>query len=114
MTLVDWIIVGIYGVSTLALGSYFGRRQKSTSEYFTGSGSMSPLLIGVSLFATLLSTISYLAIPGEVSGKGPIYMSNYLAYPFVFLVIGFVVLPVYMKTRVTSAYELLETKLGRW
>ncbi len=73
---------------------------------------MHPLLIGVSLFATLLSTISYLAIPGEISGKGPIYLTNSIAYPFVFLVVGFVVLPVYMRNRVTSAYELLEQRLG--
>lgn len=112
MTFVDWIIVGIYAISTLWLGHYFGRRQSSTKEYFIGSGSMHPLLIGVSLFATLLSTISYLAIPGETSGKGPIYLTNYIAYPFVFLVVGFVVLPVYMRNRVTSAYELLEERLG--
>ncbi|MEJ6601550.1 MAG: sodium/solute symporter [Opitutaceae bacterium] len=112
MTIIDWIIVGIYAISTLWLGSYFGRRQTSTKEYFIGSGSMHPMLIGVSLFATLLSTISYLAIPGEISGKGPIYLTNYIAYPFVFLVLGFVILPVYMRNRVTSAYELLEQRLG--
>lgn len=112
MTIVDWIIVGIYAISTLWLGGYIGRRQSSTKEYFIGSGSMHPLLIGVSLFATLLSTISYLAIPGEISGKGPIYLTNYIAYPFVFLVLGFVILPVYMRNRVTSAYELLEQRLG--
>ncbi|MEX2579703.1 MAG: sodium/solute symporter [Verrucomicrobiales bacterium] len=112
MTFVDWIIVCLYAVSTLVLGWYFGRKQKDTSEYFVGSGSMNPILIGVSLFATLLSTITYLALPGETLGKGPIYLSNYIAYPFVFLVIGFVILPVYMKLRVTSAYELLEERLG--
>jgi SSS family solute:Na+ symporter len=112
MAAVDWIILALYALSTIALGWYFGRKQEDTSEYFVGSGAMNPLLIGVSLFATLLSTISYLAIPGEIAGKGPGIMWNYLTYPFVFLVIGFVILPVYMRQRVTSAYELLEEKLG--
>lgn len=112
MAVIDWIIVGIYAISTIALGSYFSRGTSSSSDYFIGSGAMNPVLIGVSLFATLLSTITYLAIPGEVSGKGPVYLSNYLAYPFVFLVLGFVVLPVYMRQRVTSAYALLEERLG--
>ena len=40
------------------------------------------------------------------------YLTNYIAYPFVFMVLGFVILPVYMRQRVTSAYELLERKLG--
>lgn len=112
MTLIDWIILGLYASSTIGLGWWMSRGQKNTSEYFVGSGRMNSLLIGVSLFATLLSTITYLAIPGEVLGKGPVYLSNYISYPFVFLVMGFWILPVYMRRRVTSAYELLETRLG--
>ena len=109
---IDWFIVLIYATSTIVLGWYFGRRQNSTKEYFVGSGKMNPLLVGVSLFATLLSTISYLAIPGETLAKGPVYLANLLVYPLVFLVIGYVILPVYMRQRVTSAYELLEDRLG--
>lgn len=109
---IDWAIIVGYACSTLFLGWWFARRQKSAKEYFVGSGNMNPLLIGVSLFATLLSTISYMSMPGESLGKGPVYMSNYLAYPFIFLVVGFVLLPVYMRQKVTSAYELLENKLG--
>ena len=112
LTWIDWVIVAIYCSSTLALGWYFSRRQNDTQEYFTGSGSMNSVLVGVSLFATLLSTISYLSMPGEVLGKGPVYMTNLLALPFVFVVVGYVLLPVYMRYRVTSAYELLETRLG--
>lgn len=109
---IDWIIIAIYALSTLFLGWWFSRKQKNTSEYFVGSGHMNPLLIGVSLFATLLSTISYMGFPGEALGKGPVYMTTMLAYPIIFLVIGYGLLPIYMKLKVTSAYELLEKKLG--
>ena len=112
MAIIDWLIVALYAASTLALGWYFGRGQTDTKEYFVGSGRMNPILIGVSLFATLLSSITYLAIPEEVVGKGPAYLSSYIAYPFVFLVVGFLILPVYMRQRVSSAYELLEERLG--
>ncbi|MEO1997157.1 MAG: sodium/solute symporter [Planctomycetaceae bacterium] len=81
-------------------------------EYFTGSGAMNPLLIGVSLFATLLSTISYLSMPGESLGKGPVGMVGILALPLIYVAVGYWLLPIYMKQRVTSAYELLEDRLG--
>lgn len=110
--LVDWIIITIYAISTIALGWWFGRKQETTKEYFVGSGNMNWMLIGVSLFATLLSTITYLSMPGEIIGKGPVYLTSLLAYPFIFVVVAYVFLPVYMKHRVTSAYELLENKLG--
>lgn len=112
LSVIDWIIIAIYATSTITLGWWFGRKQETTKEYFVGSGNMNWMLIGVSLFATLLSTITYLSMPGEVLGKGPIYLTNLLAYPFIFAVVAFVFLPVYMKQRVTSAYELLEDKLG--
>ncbi len=110
--LVDWVIVVLYALLTLYLGWFFGRKQVSTKEYFTGSGNMNPLLIGVSLFASLLSTITYLSTPGEMFGKGPGILFQYLAYPVIFLIVGFVLLPVYMRLRVTSAYEMLEDRLG--
>jgi solute:Na+ symporter, SSS family len=112
LTVVDWLIIITYATSTLFLGWFYGRKQKSTKEYFTGSGKMNPVLIGVSLFASLLSTITYLSQPGEIVGKGPVYLINYLAYPFIFFIVGYVVLPVYMRHRVTSAYELLEERMG--
>ena len=79
LTWIDWLIIVVYAASTLWLGWVYGRRQRTTREYFTGSGRMNPILIGVSLFATLLSTISYLSMPGEALGKGPIYLTTMLA-----------------------------------
>ena len=109
---VDWALIAIYAAATIGLGWYASRRQKNIREYFVGSGNMNPLLIGVSLFATLLSTISYLSMPGEVLGKGPVNMCSLLSLPLSYVVVAYVLLPVYMRHRVTSAYELLETKLG--
>jgi len=59
----DWVLIVLYAASTIGLGLYFSRRQKSMQDYFTGGGNMNPMLIGVSLFATLLSTISYWPCP---------------------------------------------------
>ncbi len=109
---IDWVIIAGYAIATIWMGWYYSRGQTNTQEYFVGSGRMSPLLIGVSLFATLLSTITYRAKPGEMIGKGPAVMIDILAYPFIYLIVGYVLLPVYMKNRVTSAYELLEQRLG--
>lgn len=109
----DWAIIFVYAAATIALGYYYSLRQKDVSEYFIGSGRMNPLLVGVSLFATLLSTISYLAVPGEVIGKGPAsIVIGVLAAPLGYLMVSRLLLGVYMRQKVTSAYELLEQRLG--
>jgi SSS family solute:Na+ symporter len=109
---IDWGIIALYAASTICLGWYYSRRQKSTQEYFVGSGNMNPILIGISLFATLLSTISYLSMSGEALGKGPMYLTSIFAMPLIYVIVAYGLLPVYMRHRVTSAYELLEVKLG--
>jgi SSS family solute:Na+ symporter len=108
----DWLIIALYVVGMIALGWYFSRKQRSTEEYFVGGGNMNPTLIGISIFATLLSTISYLSITGETIAKGPVYLSSLFAIPIAFLIVAYLMLPVYMRQRATSAYELLEAKLG--
>lgn len=112
LAVIDWLIIVAYGLGTISLGWFYSRRQKSTQEYFVGSGNMNPFLVGVSLFATLLSTVSYLSMPGESLGKGPVNMTSMLILPVVFVIVSQGLLPVYMKHRVTSAYELLEERLG--
>lgn len=109
---IDWLIIFVYAALTIVLGWVYSRRQSSTEEYFVGSGNMNPLFVGVSLFATLLSTISYLSMPGEAAGKGPVALLGLLTYPVIFIVVGYFFIPIYMKQRATSAYELLEQRLG--
>ena len=109
---VDWVIITCYALGTLGLGYYYSRRQESTDEYFTGSGRMNSTLIGFSLFATLLSTISYLSSPGEAISKGPTGMLTMLAIPIIYVVVGYGLIPIYMRRHVTSTYELLEERLG--
>ena len=110
---VDWTMIALYALGTVALGYFYGRRQTSLNEYFTGSGRMNSVLVGFSIFATGLSTISYLAVPGEAIGKGPGAMfNNFMVYPILYLLMGYVFLPLYMRRRVTSAYEYLEERLG--
>ncbi len=73
---------------------------------------MSAGMIGVSLFVTLLSTVSYLSQPGEMIKHGPVVMAGLLAIPLSYWIVGYILIPVIMRRRVTSAYELLERQLG--
>ncbi len=65
-----------------------------------------------SLFATLLSTITYLAIPGEMINKGPVILWCMLAIPIAYVVVGYILIPHIMRLKITSGYEILESRLG--
>jgi solute:Na+ symporter, SSS family len=109
----DWLVLAVYAATLLAIGFYYYRREQTTEAYFTADRNLKPFMAGISLFATLLSTISYIAIPGEFVQNGPVFAVLYIAaLPFTFLATGWLIIPAIMRLRVTSAYELLESRLG--
>jgi len=105
----DWLVIVVYALGMLAVGWYYSRRTATTEDYLLGGRKMKPFGVGLSLFASLLSTISYLAWPGEMIKYGPLFMLGAIAaYPFIYLVAGWLMIPYIMKLKVTSAYEILE------
>jgi SSS family solute:Na+ symporter len=112
VTVLDYAVVALYALAMLAVGRYYARRVRTADDYLLGGRSMHPLMIGLSLFATLTSTLSYLALPGEMAKNGPVVFSELLSLPFVFVLVGWFLIPRIMAQRVTSGYELLEARLG--
>lgn len=96
----------------LGIGWYYQQKNKTVEEYLLGGRKMKSTSVGISLFATLLSTLSYLTYPGEMIQHGPIIFAGSLAFPLVYFIVGWWIIPAIMKTGVTSAYEILEQKLG--
>jgi SSS family transporter len=111
---IDYLVVAAYAACMLAIGWYYGRRTGTVDEFLLGGRRMNPVMIGLSLFATLTSTLSYLALPGEVIKNGPMVLALYASFPLVMPIVGWWLIPAIMRQRdVTSGYELLERRLGR-
>ena len=58
------VLVGIYMAGLLLLGLYFSRRQKSTEAYFVASRSVPGWAAGISLLATIITSVTFIAYPG--------------------------------------------------
>ncbi|WP_164103678.1 sodium:solute symporter family transporter [Candidatus Laterigemmans baculatus] len=108
----DWVVIGLYMLGMLLVGWYYSRQVVTTDDYMLGGRAMKPWAVGLSLFATLLSTITYLSWPGEIVMHGPMMLSSLLAFPLIAWVVGWGLIPYFMKMKVTSAYEILELRLG--
>jgi SSS family solute:Na+ symporter len=108
----DWIVLTGYGVGMLSIGWYFSRRSNNTDDYLLAGRAMKPWAVGLSYFAGMFSTITYLAMPGEMIRHGPMILSTVLAYPLIFVVVGRWLIPYIMRLKVTSAYEILEQRFG--
>ena len=67
-TVVDLVILIVYLAAVLFAGLHFAKREMKGKEYFKGDGTVPWWVTSVSIFATLLSPISFLSLAGMKSG----------------------------------------------
>jgi Na+/proline symporter len=109
---VDYLVVLAYMAGLVGVAFYLARRQKTAEQFFVGDRQMPWFLVGVSMLATLLSTLTYLGLPGELIKNGVAIAAGLGCLPFTFAVVGYVWVPFFMRLRLTSAYEYLERRFG--
>ena len=109
---VDYAIVLVYTICMLGIGWALSRKQGSLEDFFVGGHSMPWFATGLSMIATLMSTLSYLGSPGEMIKHGVAQFIGILALPFVFIVVWTLWVPFFMRLNLTSAYEYLEMRFG--
>ncbi len=108
----DYIVIAITLVISLGVGFYFAKRQTNTDSYFTGGRSIPSWAIGMSILATLISSITFLAYPGAA------FKSNWILLVQAFMVVivlsglVWIVVPLYRKVIGLSAYEYFEKRFG--
>ena len=110
LTTIDAAVLGLYLVAMLAMGIRIARRNTSTEDFFVGGRDLPAWAVGISLIASLLSTITYLGMPSEMFRTGIGFLTRQLGIPAVLLIVWFLWIPFFMRLRLTSAYEYLERR----
>ncbi len=106
------VIVG-YLALTLLIGFLASRRQETNDEYFLASRGLPWFAVGLSVLATLLSSLTYLSEPGEVWKSGVMnFLGKMLAIPLEMYIVWAFFIPFLMRFRFTSAYEYLEFRFN--
>ncbi|HEX7009838.1 MAG TPA: hypothetical protein VF184_07645, partial [Phycisphaeraceae bacterium] len=113
----DWIIIAVYLILTIAVGILARGRQHSAEDYFTAKGGFSgvlgSILVGLSLAATLFSGISLLAFPSLVYEHGLRILGIIVTLPIAWAVLAWFFLPRYMADDWSHPYEVVEACYGR-
>jgi solute:Na+ symporter, SSS family len=110
----DIIIFIIYLAGIVLFGSSFYRKNKSSSAFTLGDNKIPTWVISMSIFATFVSSISYLALPGQAfsSNWNPFVFS--LSIPFAAWMAARFFVPLYRSVNSPSAYTYLEIRFGPW
>ncbi len=106
-------VLGAYLLAMVGVGVYFMRRNKNTDDYFRGGKRIAWWAAGCSIFATMLSSITFMAIPAKAFAQDWVYLlGNMMILPVAPLIV-FLVLPFFRRIDATSAYEYLELRFNR-
>ena len=107
----NYAALALYLGAMVALGSSFMRRNRDTNDFFRGGQRIPWWAAGLSIFATMLSSITFMAIPAQAYGVGwNLYLGN--SYLLLTPLVVLVYLPFYRRLDVTSAYEYLERRFN--
>jgi len=109
-----WLNYGmvlLYLLGMVRIGFVCSKKNKSTNDFFRGGQRIPWWAAGLSIFATMLSSITFMAIPAAAYTDGwNLFLAN--SYILITPLVVFVYLPFYRTLNVTSAYEYLERRFN--
>ncbi len=112
--LIDLAIIGLYLLAMVGIGLTFAKRTSHTEAFMAADRSLPGWAVGLSIFGTFVSSISFLANPGKA------YASNWNAFvfglslPLAAWIATRYFVPFYRKHGTVSAYTHLEERFGTW
>ncbi len=115
MTHLRWpgaVVIAVYLAGVLILGFRFARRQTSTEEYFVARRALPGWAMGMSLFATIITSITFIAYPGNGFGGNWAELVAGFMVVAALMVAGAVVIPFFRRTVRMSAFEYFGQRFG--
>ncbi len=108
------LFVFVIAYFAILLGvAWLTSRNANNESFFIGNRNSNWMLVAFGMVGTSLSGVTFISVPGAVGTTAFTYFQIVLGHFFGYLVIAFVLLPLYYRLNVTSIYHYLDTRLGR-
>ncbi|MBA4848902.1 sodium:solute symporter [Emticicia sp. BO119] len=114
LPVIDLSIIFAYLAGMVIIGVYFSRKNKNADQFTTASGKIPGWAIGLSIYATFLSSNTFLGVPGKAFGSNWNSFVFSLSMPLAAWVASRYFVPFYRNTGEVSAYTHLEHRFGAW
>ncbi len=110
----DLAVIAVYLLAMLLVGFYFSRKNKNADQFTKASGSIPGWALGISIYATFLSSNTFLGVPGKAFGTNWNAFVFSISMPFAAWFAAKYFVPFYRRTGEVSAYTHLEHRFGAW
>ena len=110
----DKLILIFYFIAVILFGAYFRKKSNTTSGFMIADGKLPSWAVGLSILGTFVSSITFLAYPGQAYNTNWDVFIFSLTLPPAALVATIYFIPLYRTKVKVSAYEYLEQRFGPW
>ena len=110
---VDFSVIVVYLTSLIGVGIFFSFRNKDSDDFFRGGQRVPWFVAGLSIFATMLSSITFVAVPAKAYATDWVYFLVNMTAIAITPAVVLLFLPFFRKIDATSAYEYLEKRFNR-
>lgn len=114
LPVLDLLIIAAYMIGMVLVGVYFSRKNKGSEQFTKAGGTIPGWAIGLSIYATFLSSNTFLGVPGKAFGTNWNAFVFSLSMPLAAWLAAKYFVPFYRKTGEVSAYTHLEHRFGPW
>ena len=103
----------------LLIVAYFTSKKSNNESFFIGNRNSNWMLVAFGMIGTSLSGVTFVSVPGAVCDaaangfKGFAYLQVAIGYLIGYMVIAFVLLPLYYRLNLTSIYNYLLQRFGK-
>ncbi|MBE3125532.1 MAG: sodium/solute symporter [Acidobacteria bacterium] len=108
----DWIIILVYFCIILGLAwKVMRQKQRTSTDYFLAGRNLGWLIIGASIFASNIGAEHLVGLAGSGATDG-VAMAHYELHAWCLLVLAWVMVPFYMRSKVFTMPEFLERRFS--
>ncbi len=108
----NWVAIVLYLGVVMGIGFFFSKRNKNTNDFFRGGQRIPAWVAGLSIFATLLSSITFIALPARAFATDWVYMLINAGILICAPLVVYRIIPYFRSINATSAYEYLERRFN--
>jgi SSS family transporter len=106
------MIIAVYLILVTGFGTYLGRKQKDTKDYFLAGKKIPWWLVMASIVATETSTLTFVSTPGIAYAANFAFLQLTFGYIIGRVVVSIIFIPNYFKGELFTSYELLHRLFG--
>ncbi len=114
LPITDLVIIAFYMLAMILTGVWFSGKNKNPDQFTKASGKIPQWAVGISIYATFLSSNTFLGVPGKAFGSNWNSFVFSLSMPFAAWIAAKYFIPFYRNSGEVSAYTHLEKRFGAW